>query len=93
MKPGDRVVVTHSDITRPVPNERILPVILKELESAGVRRKDITLLNALGTHRQQTSDELRMMLGDFVVDNYRCLQHMIRLMMHQSGFARGNFSG
>ena len=72
---GDKVVVTHSDITRPVPNDRILPVILEELESAGVQREDITLLNALGTHRQQTDDELSMMLGEKIVSNYRCLQH------------------
>ena len=72
---GDKVVVTHSDITRPVPNDRILPVILHELESAGVQREDITLLNALGTHRQQTDDELSMMLGPHIVENYRCLQH------------------
>ncbi len=72
---GDRVIVTHSDITRPVPNDRILPVVLDELERAGVRREDITLLNALGTHRQQTDDELRVMLGDEIVDKYQCLQH------------------
>ena len=72
---GDKVVVTHSDITRPVPNDRILPVILEELESAGVHREDITLLNALGTHRQQTDDELSMMLGEDIVSTYRCLQH------------------
>ena len=75
VKPGDKVVVTHSDITRATPNDRILPVLLAELESAGVRRDDITLLNALGTHRPQTDAELRHMLGDAVVDNYRCLQH------------------
>ena len=75
VKAGDKVVVTHSDITRPVPNDRILPVILAELEEAGVRREDITLLNALGTHRQQTAAELREMLGSAIVDNYRCLQH------------------
>jgi len=75
VSPGDKVVVTHSDITRPVPNDRILPVILAELESAGVHREDITLLNALGTHRQQTEDELSMMLGENIVSNYRCLQH------------------
>ena len=75
VKPGDRVVVAHSDITRATPNQRLLPVILAELEAAGVRREDITLLNALGTHRQQTPAELRAMLGDFVVDHYRCLQH------------------
>ncbi len=72
---GDRVVVTHSDITRPVPNDRILPVILEELLQAGVRREDITLLNALGTHRPQTSDELSMMLGEEIVSRFRCLQH------------------
>jgi len=75
VKTGDTVVVEHSDITRAMPNARVLPVLLTELESAGVRRKDITLLNALGTHRQQTQAELRAMLGDFIIDNYRCLQH------------------
>jgi nickel-dependent lactate racemase len=50
-------------------------VVLTELEAAGITRQDITLLNALGTHRPQTESELRMMLGDQIVDNYRCLQH------------------
>ena len=75
VKPGDTVVIVHSDITRATPNDRILPVLLAELESAGVRRPDITLLNALGTHRRQTEAELRRMLGDQIVANYRCLQH------------------
>ncbi len=75
VKAGDRVVITHSDITRATPNDRLLPVLLAELEAAGVRRQDITLLNALGTHRPQTEAELRGMLGDAVVDGYRCLQH------------------
>lgn len=73
--PGDTVVIVHSDITRPTPNDRILPLLLTELEEAGIRRPDITLLNALGTHRPQTESELRTMLGEDIVDNYRCLQH------------------
>ena len=75
VRPGMRVVVTHSDITRATPNDRLLPVILHELEANSIRRDDITLLNALGTHRKQTAQELRHMLGDWVVDNYRCEQH------------------
>lgn len=75
VRPGDRVVVVHTDITRATPNERILPVLLEELETAGVARQDITLLNGLGTHRRQTEAELRAMLGDRIVDRYRCLQH------------------
>ena len=75
VKAGSRVVIAHSDITRATPNRRILPVLLAELEAAGVHREDIILLNALGTHRQQTPAELRALLGDFVVDAYCCRQH------------------
>ncbi|MCS7038537.1 MAG: nickel-dependent lactate racemase [Caldilineales bacterium] len=75
VKPGDTVVIVHTDITRATPNDRILPILLEELEHAGVRRRDITLLNGLGTHRRQTEAELRAMLGDAIVENYRCLQH------------------
>ena len=75
VKRGDRVVIVHSDITRPMPNDRVLPVLLAELAGAGIRRDDITLLNALGTHRRQTPEELTKMLGRALVDRYRCLQH------------------
>jgi len=75
VKPGDTVAIVHSDITRATPNDRILPVLLAELEAAGVLPQDITLLNALGTHRPQTEAELRTMLGSQIVDNYRCVQH------------------
>ncbi len=70
-----KVVITHSDITRATPNHRILPVLLQYLEENAVRRENITLINALGTHRPQTPQEMRDLLGDFVVDNYRCIQH------------------
>ena len=72
---GQKVVITHSDITRATPNDRILPVILEELENAGISRHNISLLNALGTHRQQSEAELRSMLGNQVFEKYRCLQH------------------
>lgn len=75
VRASDKVVIVHSDITRATPNDRILPVMLAELEAAGVKRSNITLMNALGTHRPQTDVELRQMLGDRIVDEYRCLQH------------------
>lgn len=72
---GDKVVVVHTDITRATPNDRILPVLLGEIEETGVFAEDIVLLNGLGTHRPQTEAELRAMLGDQIVDRYRCVQH------------------
>ena len=74
-KPGQSAVIVHTDITRATPNDRILPVLIKELEDSGIASTDISLLNALGTHRKQTDAELREMLGDGIVDHYRCLQH------------------
>lgn len=75
LRPGNRVVISHSDISRATPNDRILSILLQELESAGIASRDITLLNGLGTHRQQTPAELRQVLGDAIVDHYRCVQH------------------
>ena len=48
-RPGMKVVIVHSDITRATPNARILPPLLMDLEVGGVDRNDITLLNGLGT--------------------------------------------
>lgn len=73
--PGNKVVIVHTDITRATPNYLILPIILAEIEEAGVARQDIVLLNGLGTHRMQSEAELRAMLGDRLIDQYRCLQH------------------
>ena len=71
LRPGVTVALVHTDITRATPNDRLLPVILAELEAGGIRREDITLINGLGTHRPQTEAELRAMLGDEVVDHYQ----------------------
>lgn len=70
---GSRVGVIFSDITRPTPHQTILPAVLAEL--AHVPRENITLFNALGTHRRNTEAELRGMLGDTLVDNYRIVQN------------------
>lgn len=75
VKKDTKVVIVHTDITRATPNRRLLPVILNELEISGVKKENITLLNGLGTHRQQTQQELQQMLGQEIVENHHCLQH------------------
>jgi nickel-dependent lactate racemase len=70
---SDRVGIIFSDLTRPTPNHIILPALLSELPH--VPRENITLFNALGTHRPNTEAELRGMLGDALVDNYRIIQN------------------
>ena len=72
---GDSVVAVHSDNTGPILNNRVLPVLLAELEQAGIERVDITVHYSLVTHRPRTAVELRSMLGISTVDTYRCVWH------------------
>ena len=75
VRPDDTVAVVFSDLTRPMPNDRVLPPLLDELALAGVPDERIVLVNALGTHRPQTEAELMGMLGSQVVSRYRVVQH------------------
>ena len=73
IKPGSRICIVFTDITRATPNERLIPWLLDYL--ADVPRESITLLNALGGHRPNTPAELEQMLTSRVVKNYRVLNH------------------
>lgn len=73
VKATDRVVIVISDITRPTPNERLLPWVLEEI--AHVPREQVTILNGTGSHRANTEDELTQLLGREVVARYRVVNH------------------
>ena len=68
-----KVGIVVSDITRPVPNTLILPVILSELNH--LPPENITLFIALGTHRPNSESELRAMIGDSIFETYRIVQN------------------
>src|SRR5512134_3280020 len=63
VKPGDRVCIVFTDITRSSPDHLLVPALLKELEKAGVRDEDVTLLCGIGMHRSSTQDEKVTKLG------------------------------
>jgi len=73
--PNCRVCVTFTDLTRPTPNERLIPLLLEYVRRYGVRPEQITLLNQLGTHRPNTKEELERLLTPSVVRSYRVLNH------------------
>ena len=62
-----RVVIAADDLTRQTPNTLILPIILDELNRAGVRDAQITVLIALGTHRPMIPVEIEHHFGAQVV--------------------------
>lgn len=63
VKAGQKVVVITSDISRPMPTWTILPPVVERLEEGGIRREDITVVFALGSHRGHTEEERKKMLG------------------------------
>lgn len=67
------------DITRPVPNGTILPVVIRTLLGAGLKAEDILVLVATGLHRPNEGEELRELVGsDWVLDTVRVENHFAR---------------
>ncbi|HEY5973957.1 MAG TPA: nickel-dependent lactate racemase [Geobacteraceae bacterium] len=60
---GEQVVIITSDITRYTGSEIYLPLLVQRLNQAGIRDADITIVIALGIHRQQTAHEHARILG------------------------------
>jgi nickel-dependent lactate racemase len=73
VRPGTRVGVVFSDITRPAPNPLLLSAVLEVLDA--VPGAEIVLFNALGTHRPNTETELRAMVGDAIFERRRIVQN------------------
>ena len=73
IKPGEKVAIITSDITRPMPSKIVLPPLLDELALAGVKDGDIVVVFALGSHRKHTEDEKRYLVGEDVYSRIRCV--------------------
>ena len=73
VKPGQKIAIITSDISRPLPSYDVLPSVLRELNAAGIPDEDITVVFALGSHRPQTEEECRKLAGDYAFDKVRCI--------------------
>ena len=69
----DKVCILISDITRPVPSDKIVSAILKQL--GNISRKNITGVIATGLHRKNTKDELKNILGNCILDEIKVTNH------------------
>jgi nickel-dependent lactate racemase len=74
-RPGDKVCIVFTDITRASPDALLIPPVLAELSAAGVEDQDITLLCGIGLHRPSTYEEKVAKLGRDVVERYRVIDN------------------
>ena len=73
VRPGEKITIVTSDITRPVPTWKIMPAVLDELYAAGCRPEDLLLVFALGSHRHHTEEEQRHLAGERAWTEIRCI--------------------
>jgi nickel-dependent lactate racemase len=88
---GQKVALIVTDITRKLPEEIIVPLLIKELEAGGIRKRDMAAVVATGTHRPNTPEELREKFGS-VVDEIAFINHdpwnpeeLVRLGVSEGG--------
>lgn len=72
---GDKIAVMVDDWTRPTPASKIAPIVLRELEDAGVKDKDIIFVGASGMHMPMTEEELAEKVGAEIMGRYEVIGH------------------
>lgn len=79
VKPGEKVAITVSDITRlwqQMP--MVMPHIVNTLNEAGVPDQNITIINVVGGHRSNTEEEFKALCGEDVFKRVKIVNHDAR---------------
>ena len=74
-RPGHRVCIVFTDITRSSPDHLLVPALLEELDRCGIPDEDITLLCGIGMHRPSTREEKKIILSNSIVKRYRVIDN------------------
>jgi len=74
-KKDDKAAIVVNDQTRSTPSYLMLPPILDELNKAGVKDEDITLIFGCGTHRPVTTEEMKTLVGEEVLQRVKTVSH------------------
>lgn len=89
---GEKICIIIPDITRSwQKTDRYLYKIVDELNRGGIPDSDIRFLSATGTHRKQTEEEHRALLGErlssrFTVMDHDCLDRDAHIMLGTTTF-------
>lgn len=59
----ENAVIITSDATRPFPTGRVLPMIVRELQRGGIKKENMLVLFAVGSHRLMSEKEMRDAAG------------------------------
>ncbi|MBQ9061154.1 MAG: nickel-dependent lactate racemase [Firmicutes bacterium] len=89
IRPGEKIVIITSDISRPMPTWDVMPALLDALYEAGAKAEDITLVFACGSHRGHTEEEQRHLAGERAWREIRCIDSDPNACIHLGQTRRG----
>lgn len=89
VRPGEKIAIITSDITRPMPTFKVMPALLDELYAGGVRKEDVTLVFALGSHRKHTEAEQKKLAGERAWNEIKCVDSDPDDCVHYGTTSRG----
>ena len=75
VKPEHKIAVVVDDATRPTPSGVMVQVILDELNRAGVKDENVTVIFGSGIHRAVTREEAVKLLGENVFNRVETASH------------------
>ena len=74
-KPEHKVAIVVDDFTRSTPSYAMLPPVLAELNAAGVKDENITVIFGCGTHRAVKPEEAKRMVGEEILNRLKTVSH------------------
>ncbi len=77
-KPDSKVAIVVDDATRKAPSKIMLLPLLAELNIAGVKDENVTVIFGCGTHRAVNSEEAANLIGEEVVKRVKVISHDCR---------------
>jgi lactate racemase len=78
VRPGEQIAIVVNDITRLVRTDLFLPIVLRELNAAGIEDTSIFVVFALGNHRPMTAEEQCRVVGEEICRRVRLFNHDCR---------------
>ena len=74
-KPDDKVVIVVDDASRHAPTDIMILPVLSELNLAGVKDENVTVVFGCGTHRAVTPEEAKKILGEEAHNRLKTVSH------------------
>jgi nickel-dependent lactate racemase len=74
-KAGDKAVIVVDDATRATPSYLMILPLLDELNQAGVKDEDVTVIFGCGTHRPVTPEEKEKLIGKEALQRVEAISH------------------